>query len=81
MALTAGSTSTLFSPSRCPNYGVHPNRLVGANNYGFNTIYIKDGIGEDILPAVSVESILQHPRNIERQKRFKPIKDWDYIHV
>jgi hypothetical protein len=24
MALTAGSTSTLFSPSRCPNYGVHP---------------------------------------------------------
>jgi hypothetical protein len=56
-------------------------RLVGANNYGFNTIYIKNGIGEDILPAVSVESILQHPRNIERLKRFEPIKDWDYIHV
>jgi hypothetical protein len=56
-------------------------RLVGANNYGFNTIYINNGIGEDILPAVSVESILQHPRNIERQKRFEPIKDWDYIHV
>lgn len=56
-------------------------RLVGSNDYGFNTIYIKNGIGEDILPAVSVESILQHPRNIERQKRFEPIKDWDYIHV
>jgi len=56
-------------------------RLVGANNYGFNTIYIKNGIGEDILPLVSVESILQHPRNIERQKRFEPIKDWVYIHV
>ncbi|MDD5242737.1 MAG: hypothetical protein PHU49_01860 [Syntrophorhabdaceae bacterium] len=56
-------------------------RLVGANNYGFNTIYIKNGIGEDILPAVSVESILQHPRNKERYKLFEPIKDWDYLHV
>lgn len=56
-------------------------RLVGAINYGFNTIYIKNGIGEDILPAVTVESILQHPRNKERLKRFEPIKSWDYIHV
>jgi hypothetical protein len=56
-------------------------RLIGANAYGFNTIYVKNGIGEDILPAVSVESILQHPRNQERQKRFEGIKDWPYIHV
>jgi len=33
------------------------------------------------LPAVSVESILEHPRNKERQKLFEPIKDWEYIHV
>lgn len=56
-------------------------RLVGANDYGFNTIYVKNGIGEDILPEVTVESILKHPRNQERQKLFEPIKDWDYIHV
>lgn len=56
-------------------------RLVGANNYGFNTIYVKNGIGEDILPTVSVESILEHPRNKERQTLFEPIKDWEYIHV
>jgi hypothetical protein len=56
-------------------------RLVGANHYGFNTIYIKNGIGEDILPAVPVESILQHPRNQERMKRFDAIKDWEYVHV
>ena len=56
-------------------------RLVGANSYGFNTIYIKEGIGEDILPAVPVESIMQHPRNHERLKLFEVIKDWDYIHV
>lgn len=56
-------------------------RLVGAINYGFNTIYVKNGIGEDILPAVSVESILKHPRNKERQKLFEPIKDWEYDNV
>jgi len=54
-------------------------RLVGANNYGFNAIYVKNGIGEAILPAVSVESILTHPRNKEWCKMFEPIKDWNYI--
>jgi hypothetical protein len=56
-------------------------RLVGANRYGFNTIYVKNGIGEDILPAVTVESIMAHPRNLERNKRFEPIKEWEYLHV
>lgn len=56
-------------------------RLVGANSFGFNTIYVKNGIGEDILPEVTVESVLTHPRNRERYKRFDPIKDWDYLHV
>jgi len=56
-------------------------RLVGAINYGFNAIFVKNGIGEDILPPVSVESILQHPRNQERQTHFELIKDWPYIHV
>jgi hypothetical protein len=56
-------------------------RLVGANNYGFNTIYIKKGIGEEIFPAVPVESILSHPRNKERKKLFEPIKDWLYEEV
>jgi hypothetical protein len=56
-------------------------RLVGANHYGFNTIYVKNGIGENILPAVSVGSILQHPRNQERLRLFEAIKEWDYIHV
>lgn len=56
-------------------------RLVGANSYGFNTIYVKNDIGEDVLPTVTVESILTHPRNTKRQNLFEPIKDWDYIHV
>lgn len=56
-------------------------RLVGANHYGFNTIYVKRELGEDILPEVSVESILSHPRNKERAKLFEPIKDWEYVEV
>lgn len=53
-------------------------RLVGSNSYGFNTIYIQNGVGEDVLPEVTVESILQHPRNNERFKLFDEIKDWKY---
>jgi hypothetical protein len=56
-------------------------RLVGANNYGFNTIYVKDGLCDDILPTVSVESILKHPYCKERQKRFEAIRHWEYITV
>lgn len=56
-------------------------RLVGSMHYGFNTIYIKDGIGEEILPEVPVESVLAHPRNAERARLFEPIQNWDYEHV
>jgi hypothetical protein len=56
-------------------------RLVGSNLYGFNTIYVKRGIGEELLPEVTVESILAHPRNNERFKLFEPIKDWEYIKI
>jgi hypothetical protein len=34
--------------------------------------------GEPILPPVSVESILSHPRNKERAVLFEPIKHWKY---
>lgn len=56
-------------------------RLVGSNLYGFNTIYVRQGIGQDVLPEVTVESILSHPRNKEKFKLFEPIKDWKYIEV
>jgi hypothetical protein len=54
-------------------------RLVGANNYGFNTIYVRRGLGEDVLPEVPPESILAHPRNAERVLLLEPIKDWKYL--
>ncbi len=56
-------------------------RLVGANHYGFNTIYVRNGVAEEIFPEVSVESILRHPRNRERFELFDEIKDWEYVTV
>ncbi len=56
-------------------------RLVGANDYGFNTIYVRNGLGEEILPEVPVEAVLRHPRNLDRAALFEPIKAWEYIEV
>jgi len=56
-------------------------RLVGSNDYGFNTIYIRKGLVEEVLPEVPVESVLAHPRNSERARLFESIKDWEYIEI
>lgn len=37
-------------------------RLVGSNRYGFNAFFIRRNLGEDVLPEVTLESCLQHPR-------------------
>jgi hypothetical protein len=56
-------------------------RLIGSNDYGFNTIYVRRGLGEKVLPEVPVGIVLAHPRNSERAARFEPIKDWEYIEI
>jgi hypothetical protein len=53
-------------------------RLVGANRYGFNLIFVKRGLHEDRVPEVSLESVLTHPRYRARLDRFEAIKDWKY---
>jgi hypothetical protein len=54
-------------------------RLVGANAYGHNMIFVKDGLCNDLIPGVSTESILEHPSTIESFKLFDEIKDWQYL--
>ena len=68
------SLAAMTSLARAKGY-----RLVGANGYGFNAFYVKNGCGDDILPEVSVESILSHPRNLERAKRFDAIGDREHV--
>lgn len=55
-------------------------RLVGSNDLGFNFIFIKNGLAEEI-PTVSVESLLQHPSNVDAQKRFEEVKDWEFLTI
>jgi len=41
-------------------------RLVGANEYGNNLFFIKNGLAEIQLPEVNVQSLLQHPFATEK---------------
>lgn len=54
-------------------------RLVGANDLGFNFIFVKNGLADKLIPEVSVESVLTHPSIKEDNKKFEPIKDWEYL--
>jgi hypothetical protein len=54
-------------------------RLIGANIYGFNTIYIRNDIAPNLIPARTVEEILCHPRNQGLFKQFEAIKDMPYV--
>lgn len=54
-------------------------RLVGANDLGSNFIYVKNGLADDLIPEVTVESLLNHPSVAAGYKTFEPIKDWEYI--
>ncbi len=80
-----------FYPGKHPDYhGASPTamtklaehkgyRLVGSNELGFNFIYLRNDLLNEVVPTVSVTSLLQHPSNKEAQARFEPIKDWDYV--
>ena len=80
-----------FYPGKHPDYhGASPvamtklakkkgYRLVGANELGFNFIYVREDLVPNELPEVSVESLLTHPSNTDAQARFEAIKDWDYV--
>jgi hypothetical protein len=40
--------------------------------------YVREGLAPT-LPSVSVDSILAHPRNMQRAVPFEPIKNWEYV--
>lgn len=56
-------------------------RLVGANRYGFNLIFVRNDVFPDRAPEVALESVLTHRRYFERLKLFEPISDWEYVSV
>jgi hypothetical protein len=54
-------------------------RLVGANRFGFNLIFVRKDVYPERVPEVPLESVLQHARYAERLKLYEPIKDWEYV--
>lgn len=56
-------------------------RLVGANRFGFNFIFVRNDVYPHRVPEVPLESVLRHPRYAERLKLFEPIKDWEYAEL
>jgi len=68
------------SPVAMVNLARHKGyRLVGANYYGTNFIFVKNGLGEALLPEVSVESVLRHPSVAAGYPSAEPVKDWEYV--
>jgi len=54
-------------------------RLVGANALGFNFIFVKNGLVEEFIPEVSVESVLSHPSAIDGLKKYDAVKGFEFI--
>lgn len=55
-------------------------RLVGANRYGFNTIYVSiDEPDLDRLPALAPEDVLAHPRNRARSHRYEEMSHLPFV--
>jgi hypothetical protein len=53
-------------------------RLVGANDLGFNFIFIRNGIADAFIPEVEVKSVLHHPSLTQMNKKWDEIKDWKF---
>lgn len=57
-------------------------RLVGCQRYGFNAFFIRNGVGEDVLPEVSIESCFQHPFIDWAKVKLQPmVKDQEWIDI
>jgi len=57
-------------------------RLVGTHRYGFNAFFVRNGIADGLLPAVSAASCLQHPYSKHaRDVRWPKVKDLKWIEV
>lgn len=56
-------------------------RLVGSNRYGFNAFFVRDGIGEDVLPEVEPASCFRHPQAREAGRRLPAVIDAPWVEV
>jgi hypothetical protein len=57
-------------------------RLIGAHRHGFNVVFLRNDIGLDIFPAVSIDEVHDNLwTKIEQNERWKRLKDMNWIEV
>jgi hypothetical protein len=57
-------------------------RLVGCNAYGYNAFFVRQGVGEGVLPEVAVESCFTHPKVIQGMKeRYPTVQHLPWVEV
>jgi hypothetical protein len=57
-------------------------RLVGTNRYGYNAFFIRNGLGDNVLPEIDVKECFTHPKVIQgMRERFPTVKDLPWVEV
>lgn len=57
-------------------------RLVGCNRFAYNAFFLRDDVGQDFFPEVTVASCLQHPyAQHALRKRYPKVKNCPWVHV
>lgn len=57
-------------------------RLAGCNRYGYNAFFIKNDIGEDMLPEIPVQDCLKHPKVRDGQKnRLPAVERFEWMEI
>lgn len=57
-------------------------RLVGCNRSGYNAIFIKQGVGEKLLPEIPVSDCFKHPKVLwGMRNRWPTVKDLPWVKV
>jgi hypothetical protein len=56
-------------------------RLVGANRFGFNLLFVRDDLITPHIPVLDVEALASYPRFMEQAARFESVRHMPFVEV
>jgi hypothetical protein len=56
-------------------------RLIGAHRHGFNVFFLRDDVGVDVFPAVTVEQVHDGPLTRKSRLAWPSVKDFPWVSV
>jgi hypothetical protein len=57
-------------------------RLVGVNRYGYNAFFVRNGLGDELLPEIEARDCFGHPKVAwGMRERFPTVKDLPWVEV